>query len=68
MKNDQNNECGEIKDSEEKNEPGLEEEDDEPWPEDEQKETRPQLTLVKLPDQNSETDSSVDDPPGWPEF
>jgi hypothetical protein len=68
MENDQNHECSEINDSEEKKDIGLEEEDDETWPEGEQKETRPQLTLVKPQDRNSEPDSSDDDPPGWPEF
>jgi hypothetical protein len=69
MMTDQNDECGEETNSEEMNDTGLQDEEDEAGREYEQKETRPRLTLVNPPtDQNSETDTLDDDPPGWPEF
>ena len=69
MMTDQNNECSEVTNSEEMKDPGLEDEEDEAGREYKQKETRPRLTLVNpTTDQNSETESSDDDPPGWPEF
>jgi hypothetical protein len=69
MMNDKNEECSEETNSEEMNDPGLQDEEDEAGRENEQRETRPRLTLVNpTTDQNSETDTSDDDPPGWPEF
>jgi hypothetical protein len=69
MMTDQNDECCEETNTEEMNDPGLEDEEDEAGWEYEQKEKRPRLTLVNpTTDQNCETESSDDDPPGWPEF
>jgi hypothetical protein len=69
MMDDQNDECCEETNSEEMNDPGLEDEEDVAGRKYEQKETRPRLTLVNpSTDQNSEPDTSDDDPPGWPEF
>ena len=66
---DQNDERSEETNSEEMNDPGLEDEKDEAGQEYKRKDTRPRLTLVNpTTDQNSETDTSDDDPPGWPEF
>jgi hypothetical protein len=69
MMTDQNDECSKETNNEEMKGPGLEDEEDEAGREYEQKETRPRLTLINpSKDQNSETDPSDDDPPGWPEF
>ena len=66
---DQNDACSEETNSEEMNDPGLEDDEDGSGRENKQKETRPRLTLVNpSTDQNSEPDPSDDDPPGWPEF
>jgi hypothetical protein len=46
MMTDQNNDCCEVTNSEEMNDPGLEDEEDEAGREHEQKETKPRLTLV----------------------